>query len=215
MRHLSTETILDQLDHLDHMARRAGAPNPQAATHLEECAPCAAEAARLEGLLRFVAADSANEPPTYVVEWARNVFQPVLRPEPFREGVFGRIARLVFDSFEQPLAAGVRSGAVPGPMTRKLLYRTGNIDIDVRVETDRDNTISLSGQVLSESDEFFDNAPIRLESHGQSRFETATNPIGEFSFDGVPQDTYHLSMDLPGGPVTLFCVYRDHLNLRN
>ena len=29
------------------------------------------------------------------------------------------------------------------------------------------------------------------------------------SFDGVPQDTYHLSMDLPEGQVTLFCVYRN------
>ena len=40
------------------------------------------------------------------------------------------------------------------------------------------------------------------------RYKTQTNPVGEFSFDGVPQDTYHLSMDLPEGQVTLFCVYR-------
>lgn len=209
MRHLSTETILDQVE------GRAGTSNPQATAHLAECATCAAEAARLEALVRFVASDVANEPPTDVVEWAAGAFQPVLTPLPSRSGKLGRIARLVFDSFEQPLAAGVRSVTMAGPMTRKLLYRAEGIDVDVRVETDRHNKVSLSGQVLSGSVGFFDNAPIRLESRRQSPYETSTNPIGEFSFDGVPQDTYHLSMDLPGGPVRLFCVVRDPLNLRN
>jgi hypothetical protein len=216
MRHLSTETILDQMERMDRMERRAGSPDLQASRHLGECRACAAEAARLGSLVQFMASDAANDPPTRVMEWAAGIFQPVLTPAiPGRESVFGRIARLVFDSFEQPLPAGVRSVTLSGPMTRKLLYRAGDVDIDVRVETDRDNRVSLSGQVLSDSPEFFENAPIRLESRGQSPYETATNPIGEFSFDGIPQNTYHLSMELPGGPVKLFCVYRDPLNLRN
>jgi hypothetical protein len=32
--------------------------------------------------------------------------------------------------------------------------------------------------------------------------------VGEFSFDEVPKDTYHLSVDLPEGQITLFCVHR-------
>ena len=205
MTHLSTEAILDHLD------PRQASPDSGATVHLEECASCAREVDSMRRFLAFVAAEPTNEPPTRVVEWAEGLLQPVRVFEEERESVFGRIARLVFDSFEQPLAAGVRSSAAPGPVSRKLLYRAGDVDIDVRVETDSDNKVSLSGQILSGSAQFFENAPVRLESRGRPRYETATNPIGEFSFEGIPQDTYHLSMDLPGGPITLFCVYRDHL----
>ena len=205
MTHLSTEAILDQLD------ARTGSPEPEVAAHVEECATCAREVDSMRRLLAFVEAEQTNEPPTRVVEWAEGLFRPVRALEEGHESVFGRIARLVFDSFEQPLASGVRAAATPGPISRKLLYRAGDVDIDVRVETDPDNKISLSGQILSSSAKFFENAPVRLEAGGESRYETATNPIGEFSFEGVPQDTYHLSMDLPNGPITLFCVYRDHL----
>lgn len=205
MTHLSTEAILDCLD------PRHGTSDPAVAQHLENCASCAREADSMRRFLAFSAAEPSHEPPTRVVEWAENLFQPVRRLPGGRESVFGRIARLVFDSFEQPLTVGVRSLATPGPVSRKLLYRAGDVDIDVRVETDPDNKVSFSGQILSSSAQFFENAPVRLESGGQPRYETSTNPIGEFSFEGVPQDTYHLSMDLPGGPITLFCVYRDHL----
>ncbi len=205
MTHLSTEAILDHLD------PRHGSPDAEVTGHIEECGSCAREADSMRRFLAFVAEEQQNDPPTRVVEWAAGLLQPVRTPQDNRESVFGRIARLVFDSFEQPLTAGVRSLATPNPVSRKLLYRAGDVDIDVRVETDPDNKVSLSGQILSSSAQFFENAPVRLESGGQSRYETSTNPIGEFSFEGIPQDTYHLSMDLPGGPITLFCVYRDHL----
>jgi hypothetical protein len=40
------------------------------------------------------------------------------------------------------------------------------------------------------------------------RYKTLTNFVGEFVFDEVPKDTYHLSVDLPEGQITLFCVHR-------
>jgi len=107
------------------------------------------------------------------------------------------------------LTAGVRAGVMGiESMPRQLLFRAGEVDVDVRIESGADNRISLSGQVLSEAAPFFENTQVRLESHGVARYKTSTNPVGEFSFDEVPQDTYHLSMDLPEGQVTLFCVYR-------
>jgi hypothetical protein len=159
-----------------------------------------------------LAEDASNEPPAEALRWGIQLFQPVIRLENAKDSGLNPvrlIAKLVFDSFEQPLTAGVRAGVMgTGTIPRQLLFRAGQVDVDVRIESGADNRISLSGQVLSDSVPFFENTPVRLESHGVSRYKTRTNPVGEFSFDEVPEDTYHLSMDLPEGQVTLFCVYR-------
>ena len=81
--------------------------------------------------------------------------------------------------------------------------------MDVKIESmEANNRITLVGQVLSNNAKFFDNTPVKLESHGIVRYRTRTNVVGEFSFDEVPKDTYHLSVDLPEGQITLFCVHR-------
>lgn len=200
MRHLRVETILDQIENKGNAADHA-----RQAEHLAECGKCQNKSIELQELLTFMAEDAANEPSPTTLSWSIEIFQPVLRPagSPVR-----RIAKLVFDSFQQPMAAGVRA-AVAGSAPRQLLFRAGDVDVDLRIESGVDNRISLSGQVLSEAVPFFENTPVRLESHGVARYRTRTNPVGEFSFDEVPQDTYHLSMDLPEGQVTLFCVYRN------
>ncbi len=200
MRHPTVETILNFVDNNAALAEvdRAGVTD-----HISSCSRCGEKAREFEGLLGFFQEDAVNEPPSELLEWGVQLFQPVLRPT---ESKLGRIfAKLVFDSFEQPLPAGIRHvGSIP----RQLLFKAGDVDVDVRIESAAEDRISLAGQVLSESTDFFDDAPVRLESHGIIRYKTRTNPVGEFAFDEVPQDTYHLSMDLPQGQVTLFCVHR-------
>jgi len=116
------------------------------------------------------------------------------------------IAALVFDTYDQPMLAGVRRVGVP---PRQLLFRAGDVDVDVKIESmEANDRITLVGQVLSSTAKFFDNTPVKLESHGIVRYRTRTNVVGEFSFDEVPKDTYHLSVDLPEGQITLFCVHR-------
>jgi len=116
------------------------------------------------------------------------------------------VASLVFDTFDEPALAGVRRVGAP---PRQLLFRAGDVDVDVKIESVESNErISLVGQVLSTSEKFFDNTPVKLESHGMVRYKTMTNFVGEFVFDEVPKDTYHLSVDLPEGQITLFCVHR-------
>jgi hypothetical protein len=147
--------------------------------------------------------DASFEPPTELVEWGINLFQPILRPETGGARTF--IASLVFDTIDQP-AYGVRRAGEP---PRQLLFRAGEVDIDVKIESmEAHDRVTLVGQVLSGETKFFDNTPVKLESHGIVRYRTKTNVIGEFSFDEVPKDTYHLLVDLPEGQVTLFCVNR-------
>ncbi len=196
MRHPTVETILNFVDNKTDVVG--------VADHISSCSRCGEKAQEFKGLLGFIREDAVNEPPAELLEWGVQLFQPVLRPT---EGKLGRIfAKLVFDSFEQPLPAGIRHvGSIP----RQLLFKAGEVDVDIRIESADDDRISLAGQVLSDSTDFFDDTPVRLESHGIIRYKTRTNPVGEFAFDQVPQDTYHLSMDLPEGQVTLFCVHRN------
>lgn len=198
MRHLTTDTLLNHIENTEDSADRATRTE-----HLSSCTSCQEKAEELQELVGFLSQDAANEPPVDLVQWGMQLFQPVLRP---KENPLRRIVgKLVFDSFQQPATAGVRHvGAAP----RQLLFKAGDVDVDLRIEASPDERISVAGQVLSTATPFFDNTPVRLEAHGIVRYKTRTNPVGEFTFDEVPPDTYHLSMDLPEGQVTLFCVHR-------
>ena len=93
------------------------------------------------------------------------------------------------------MLAGVRS-----PATAPI------VDVKLKV-TEADERMAIAGQVLSGSSNFLDNAPVGLESGGIIRYQTRTNKIGEFRFD-VPKDTYHLSIELPEGRITILDVQR-------
>jgi len=177
------------------------------AGHLTECSDCAETNQELQLFVLRLQADASFEPPADVVQWGVSLFQPMLQPQ---ETVGGKvrkiIASLIFDNFDEPMLAGVRRVGAPA---RQLLFRAGDVDVDVKIEsTDANDRISLVGQVLSNDEKFFDNTPVKLESHGMVRYKTTTNQVGEFVFDEVPKDTYHLSVDLPEGQITLFCVHR-------
>jgi len=198
MRHLTVETLLEHIE-----ARLGTVELTQAMAHLATCDRCRAQASELEELMEFLERDRENEPPQDALDWTTQLFQPVLRPVAGRAGRILRIAQRVFDSYEQPVA-GVRSA---GEIPRQLLYRAGAVDVDLRIERG-EGRISLAGQLLSDAAAFPRDTPVRLESGGAVRFTTSTNVVGEFSFDRVPEDTYHLSLELPEGDVRLFCVNR-------
>jgi len=173
-------------------------------THLTGCKECAEVKQEFQSLISRLQDDSAFEPPTELVKWGVDLFQPVMQPKV--GGLRRFIASLVFDTFDQPMTAGVRRVGAP---PRQLLFRAGDVDVDVKIESmEANDRITLVGQVLSSATKFFDNTPVKLESHGIVRYRTRTNVVGEFSFDEVPKDTYHLSVDLPEGQITLFCVHR-------
>lgn len=202
MRHVSAEKLMEYMDGL--LTEEAKAT---VAGHLTECSDCAETNQELQFFILRLQSDASFEPPADVVQWGISLFQPMLQPQ---ETVGGKvrkiIASLIFDNFDEPMLAGVRRVGAPA---RQLLFRAGDVDVDVKIEsTDANDRISLVGQVLSNDEKFFDNTPVKLESHGMVRYKTTTNQVGEFVFDEVPKDTYHLSVDLPEGQITLFCVHR-------
>ena len=199
MRHLSVEDIVNYME-----GESTDVDKSTLEAHLANCSECLALKQEFQVLILQLREDSAFEPPDEALEWSMNLFQPVMHPE--QGGTPKIIASLVFDTFDQPMLSGVRRVGVP---PRQLLFRAGDVDVDVKIESmEANNRITLVGQVLSSATKFFDNTPVKLESHGIVRYRTTTNVVGEFSFDEVPKDTYHLSVDLPEGQITLFCVHR-------
>ncbi len=199
MRHVTAENLINYMD-----GQASDVEKSTLDTHLNSCKECTELKQEFHALITRLREDSSFEPPADLVQWGVNLFQPLMQPT--AGGLRKMIASLVFDTFDQPMLAGVRRvGAAP----RQLLFRAGDVDVDVKIESmEANDRITLVGQVLSSATKFFDNTPVKLESHGIVRYRTRTNVVGEFSFDEVPKDTYHLSVDLPEGQITLFCVHR-------
>jgi len=201
MRHINVENLMVYMDGTASDVEKSTVDN-----HLTACADCAELKREFESLVAHLREDSAYEPPTELVQWGINLFQPVIQPQAGQGRIRKIIAALVQDTYDEPMLAGVRRVGAP---PRQLLFRAGDVDVDVKIESmEANNRITLVGQVLSSDTKFFDNTPVKLESHGIVRYRTRTNLVGEFSFDEVPKDTYHLSVDLPEGQITLFCVHR-------
>src|SRR2546425_6856860 len=199
MRHVSAENLMNYMD-----GQTSDVEKSTLETHLLGCKDCAELNQELRALVSRLREDSSFEPPADLVQWGINLFQPVMQPAV--GGLRKIIASLVFDTFDEPMLAGVRRVGAP---PRQLLFRAGDVDVDVKIESmEANDRITLVGQVLSSAAKFFDNTPVKLEAHGIVRYRTRTNVVGEFSFDEVPKDTYHLSVDLPEGQITLFCVHR-------
>src|SRR5207248_10862603 len=105
-------------------------------------------------------------PPADLVQSSVNLFQPVSQPQ--GGGLRKFIAALVFDTYDEPMLAGTRRVGAP---PRQLLFRAGDVDVDVKIESmEANDRITLIGQVLSNTDKFFDNTPVKLESHGIVRY---------------------------------------------
>ena len=200
MRHLSAENLIKYMD-----GQVTSDEKLTAERHLSSCSSCSELKEEFRNMVSRLQADSAYEPPAELLQWSVDLFQPVLKTE--NGGTLRKIiASLVYDTYDQPMLAGVRRVGVP---PRQLLFRAGDVDVDVKIESmEANDRITLVGQVLSSDTKFFDNTPVKLEAHGIVRYKTRTNVVGEFSFDEVPKDTYHLSVDLPEGQITLFCVHR-------
>ena len=202
MRHVSVENLMSYMD-----GKALSEDTSGIESHVLTCSECSELKKELQDLSIQLREDSSYEPPAELVQWSVNLFQPLFQPVATVGGKLRKIiAALVFDTYDEPMLVGVRRvGAAP----RQLLFRAGAVDVDVKIESmEANDRITLVGQVLSNTTAFFDNTPVKLESHGIVRYRTMTNLVGEFTFDEVPKDTYHLSVDLPEGQITLFCVHR-------
>jgi hypothetical protein len=163
--------------------------------HLDSgCTRCSRMVALLAGVAAAVRVDKSSEPPASAVRLAKALYQP---PRPER-----LIARIVYDSFRDPLPAGVRT---QDRLTRHILFEAGGYSLDVRVERHGGPaTATLVGQVVRRD------SPVAASSDVQATLRTGTkivaaasgNAFGEFQLDCRPAPSLQLEVSLgTGGPV--------------
>jgi hypothetical protein len=174
MAHFSSQNWIDYV-------RNLVSPQDAAAmtSHLKSgCDSCSKEKATWSKLAGFAKTEAQYEPPADAVKMAIALVQA---PKPEKGLRLREIAELVFDSLLTPQLAGVRAAAGIG--ARQLLYRAGEVMIDVRFEaSDENERFALTGQVFRNqgSKVGLTQVPISLISGKNELARTSTNQFGEF-----------------------------------
>lgn len=107
------------------------------------------------------------------------------------------IARLLFDSLQNPVIPGVRSASTTA---RQMLYGVGTYRIDLRMEPQMDSDkVSLVGQVLNSADPVKAGAQVTVVLLRGNKVlgESQTNALGEFHLECSLEGQLHLLLTLP------------------
>jgi hypothetical protein len=167
------------------------------ARHLETGCPECEETLRLWAAVLTVADHEAQAGlPDSVLQRMKDGF-PLHRAPKLGERIAARPA-LVFDSFRQPLLAGMRASSEA--MARQLLYKAGRYTIKLQVEPGMGRQrLSIVGQILDERDPtggLRDIAVLALKG-SKTLDRTITNELGEFRLEPGATGTLQISVDVP------------------
>ncbi len=169
-------------------------PAPQAGelrSHARHCVSCRRALAALSAVSALGRVEADYTPPESVLQLARAAFGPAVRAPKSR--AWERLTSvLVFDSWQAPALAGVRSA---GLEERHVTYRSGDWEVDVRFERPGGRALSVTGQVahLKDGDVRLDGTPVNVRAGKRTVATTALNVFGEFQLDCDPRaDDLHL-----------------------
>lgn len=170
--------------------------------HLAEgCKSCAAELEQWRRIQRVAARANRYQPSRELVHMAKVAFSGSAWARD-RKATKGTI-ELLFDSFRQPLLAGVRAATVA---PRRMLYLIDRLEIDVQVESQAEGRIlAVTGQLLDlrHPGAVRDRRVTLSNLRGQT-VETSTNEFGEFREE--IEDSGDLQLMLPGGSGEPFVI---------
>jgi hypothetical protein len=181
-------------DWLDLARGQAGDRDAPLAAHLGACAPCAETFGFWQSVVELTGREAGFTPPESALRQARAQFA-YARPK----GLAARAAEaaaLVFDSFRQPLAAGVRA---VGPSPRQMLYKAGTYVVRLRVEPADEDRLSIVGQIVDDGEpgRVLRDLAVLVLNGKETVDRTLTNHLGEFALDPEPADNLRLSVGVP------------------
>jgi len=162
---------------------------------VQGCARCRATLDLVRGVVAVARTADRYTPPDYVVRCAKalSAFQ-----QPKKTRLPSLVARLIYDSFRDPLPAGMRS---EDRVSRQALYEAGNFCLDLRLEHDRGAPlVTLVGQLTNRTapDISMPEAPVLLMARNGVVAHTISNPFGEFQMEYAP--ARHLRLCVPLDP---------------
>ena len=185
-------------------ARQQGEPEQRARLqrHLQSCERCAQTLDVWTAVVGLAGQEAAYQPPDEVTARAKAHFA-LHRPQGLLERA-GSAVSLVFDSFRQPVLAGVRAA---GSSPRQLLYKAGRYLIRLQVEREAgSDRLSVVGQIVDEANpkNALQELPVLLLSDKDTLDRTVTNILGEFQLESDPSESLRLSVGIPEiGTLTL------------
>ena len=149
-------------------------------SHLSECSRCVALATLLRNVVSAAARNDERSIPEHETHMAKTLF--LLQPLNAVEIQRGRCG-LLFDSFREPLPAGMRS---LGRISRHIVYEGGKYCVDLRHEYDENTRLTrLVGQISDRTEPRSGvvGTPVLLMSGKQIVARQSTNEFGEFQME--------------------------------
>lgn len=187
MRHFSVEEWVDFAREVGENSRKEIMQG-----HLDTgCKQCGEVVKAWTRIRQAAQRDRSYEPPEAAARIAKAIFVP-----PGKAGK-ASIARLLFDSFQNPVVEGVRSASTTA---RQMLYSVGTYRIDLRMEPQMDSDkVSLVGQVLNSADPIKTGAQVTVTLLRGRKIlgESQTNALGEFHLECSLEGQLQLLLALP------------------
>jgi len=186
MEHFSSQDWID-------FARQAAQPERARSMkqHLDEgCDKCSNNCTLWRNIVEFAQREHSFQPPEFVLRMVKASFA-VQKLLALPGGQF-EMAQLVFDSARQVAAAGVRGGPAS---PRQLLYRSGTVCIDMRMQPKPGSeAVVLLGQLMESSQPAhgIGGVPVSLLSEGDTVSRKKTSTDGEFDFGFESLHDLHL-----------------------
>jgi hypothetical protein len=175
---------------------RSAAESAEMRRHLETgCVRCRADRDVMDRVLSFAARESSMEVSEADVHRVKQL-AILHQPKGVSIGAKG-ICKMLFDSFRQPFAIGVRNAA---QSSRQSLYCGGGYCIDIQQSvTAGARSVLLIGQVTF-SDGTRAQAPgamVMLKSGRKILARTVTNDFGEFQLERAPGANFRMIVSFP------------------
>jgi hypothetical protein len=176
--------------------------NNRIKTHLAaECGECKISHERWRQVARLSTAEATYDPPENLVHLVKVGFSHKTTPEPQK----WTLADLVFDSFAQPLPAGIRSGAsnasatgVGGVRVWQMVHEAEGLTVDLRFShRAQSKAVQLVGQVFDKqaTRPLQQSAIVELSTdEGQVVAATVVSPLGEFHIEFAATNQLFLSV---------------------
>lgn len=158
------------------------------------CRRCGRIVDVLQGVAVTAQRERNHEPPEQVIRNATAIYA-MHRPE--KDSLPKAVARLIHDSFREPLPAGLRSGS---RLTRHALFHVGSYYLDLQLEYQPASaSVTMMGQLANRDRLGSSTAgiPVSLKEGDQLVANTVCNQFGEFQLQFPIKPDLHLHLPLP------------------
>ena len=169
------------------------APRSAMEAHLSTgCQRCQHVVDVMRGVAAAARLEAGYEPPEHAIRMAKAIYTP---PGPEKSPLARLVARLVFDSFGEPVPAGMRSQDRPA---RHTLYEAGSFCLDLQLEHEpASGRVILVGQIADRENRPMGHLPVWLREQKGQVASTCCNRFGEFQLAYKPAPNLRLCVDVP------------------